>query len=573
MAQTSDLDRVTAIVLRFMRGPILLLIIVYGVGITGLALIPGQDANGNPAHMGIFHAFYFMSYTATTTGFGEIPNDFTDVQRMWAIVCLYMSVIGWIYAIGSIISLVQNPHFKQALFQKRFALTVKNINEPFVIVAGFGDTGSLLARGLSDRYIRGVIIDGDIERIKALGLRDYRVKMPGLEGDPCVPKTLLDAGLRHPRCHAVVALTSDEEANLKIAVLARLLNPSVQIICRSTSRAHEEELRSMVKVAVVDPFETFAKGLCTAILSPKLHTLDEWLIGARGAQLSPPLHCPMGTWILCGYGRMGKHVHASLHDRGIPSAVIDPNIKDVDLIEHKIIGFANRKNLIKAGVETAAGIVVATKNDSTNLKILLTIRTLNPNIFIVARQNYHENEVAFLAARADLTMQPSLVTARKILHRLISPLIQSFLDHLQSEAASLEQVYRLLDKTIADSKPYLWSVDIPKDGPCAASYEPGDNSSLMLGDLIRHPSDRGRNLDCIALVIRRNGVELFTPRPSQTRVLAEDVILFCGTKGAQRLLEATMNNPYTLHYLTTGTQEPAGVLMKWIYQYGNNKRT
>ncbi|MCP4410230.1 MAG: potassium transporter TrkA, partial [Gammaproteobacteria bacterium] len=95
-----------------MRGPILLLIIVYGVGITGMALIPGQDANGNPTQMGFFHALYFMSYTATTTGFGEIPNEFTDLQRMWAIVCLYMSVIGWIYAIGSIISLVQNPHFK-----------------------------------------------------------------------------------------------------------------------------------------------------------------------------------------------------------------------------------------------------------------------------------------------------------------------------------------------------------------------------------------------------------------------------------------------------------------------------
>ena len=108
MARTSDLDRVTAIVLRFMRGPILLLVTVYGV------LIPGQDAAGQPTHMSFFHAFYFMSYTATTTGFGEIPNEFSETQRMWAIVCLYMSVVAWIYAIGSIIGLVQNPHFKHA---------------------------------------------------------------------------------------------------------------------------------------------------------------------------------------------------------------------------------------------------------------------------------------------------------------------------------------------------------------------------------------------------------------------------------------------------------------------------
>ena len=261
MAASSDLDRVTAVVLRFMRGPILLLIIVYGVGITGMVLIPAQDAEGNPAQMGFFHAFYFMTYTATTTGFGEIPNEFTNLQRMWAVVCLYMSVIGWIYAIGSIIGLVQNPHFKQALFQKRFALTVKRITEPFIIITGFGDTGSLLARGLSDQHMRGVVIDGDPERIKALGLRDYRIRMPGLRGDPSLPKTLLDAGLRHPQCRAVVALTSEEEINLKIAIMVRLLNPSVQVICRSTSDDYEKDMRSLGSmVTVVDPFETFANG-------------------------------------------------------------------------------------------------------------------------------------------------------------------------------------------------------------------------------------------------------------------------------------------------------------------------
>ena len=67
MATTSELDRVTAIVLRFMRRPILVLIVVYAIAISGLVLIPGQDAEGNPTHMSIFHAFYFLTYTATNS--------------------------------------------------------------------------------------------------------------------------------------------------------------------------------------------------------------------------------------------------------------------------------------------------------------------------------------------------------------------------------------------------------------------------------------------------------------------------------------------------------------------------
>ena len=71
MATTSELDRVSMIVLRYMRGPIFALVAVYAIGITGMALIPGLDADGNSARMSLFHAFYFFTYTATTTGFGK----------------------------------------------------------------------------------------------------------------------------------------------------------------------------------------------------------------------------------------------------------------------------------------------------------------------------------------------------------------------------------------------------------------------------------------------------------------------------------------------------------------------
>ena len=573
MARTSDLDRVTAIVLRFMRGPILLLITVYGVGIAGMVLIPGQDAAGQPTQMSFFHAFYFMSYTATTTGFGEIPNEFSETQRMWAIVCLYMSVVAWVYAIGSIISLVQNPHFKQAMAQKRFALQVKRLSEPFVIIAGFGDTGSLLARGLSDQYMRGVVIDLDPERIKALGLRDYRVKMPGLCGDPGIPKTLLDAGLRHHQCQAVVALTNDEATNLKITVLVRLLNPSVQVICRSTSHAQKEELESLGRVTVVDPFETFANGLCAAIHFPKLYSFDQWMIGAHGAKLIHPLKCPMGTWILCGYGRMGRRVSASFKERGIPVVVIDPHIQDEKGIEHKIVGNPNRKTLIEAGIEQASGVIAATAMDRVNLEILITASTLNPRIFTVVRQHRHENEVAFKAGHVNLILQTSLATARRILLRLISPLIQVFIDHLQRhEPHLLDHVIDHLSEAVKDADPYLWTVKLSKEETSAIVTLCADGHEILLADLIRTPSDRNHRLDCVALVLKRAHQTFIMPKPN-LNIQLNDEILFCGTQYSQRLLEGTLSNAYTLKYLITGTEHSSGYLMKWAQRRLNQRQS
>ncbi len=573
MARTSDLDRVTAIVLRFMRGPILLLVAVYGIGITGMVLIPGQDAEGNPTHMGFFHAFYFMSYTATTTGFGEIPNEFNDAQRMWVVVCLYMSVTAWIYAIGSIISLIQNPYFKQAMAQKRFSLLVERISEPFIIIAGFGDTGSLLARGLSEQNMTAVVIDADPERIKALRLRDYRVRMPGLCGDPGVPKTLLDAGLRHARCQAVVALTSDGALNLKIAVLVRLLNPEVKIICRSTSPALEEEMQFLDMVEVVNPFQIFADGLYTALNLPALYTLDQWLVRARGIALEGPTNCPKGTWILCGFGRMGQHIYASLREHGLQTVVIDPDLESVDGVVDKIVGNANHKTLLEAGIKEAAGVVAATDSDPINLQILIAARALNPGIFMAVRQNQHENEPAFQAGRADLIMQPSLATARRILLQLVSPFIQIFLEHLRHHGSPLlDDIVARLKETVGDADVYLWTTKINQVEAAAVCALLGRSQRISLADLIRNPDDRTDTLKCLPLVLHRAQESVAIPNPHETCIATGDELLFCGTRHSQRLLDATLHNAYTLEYLTTGVERPRGLLMKRFYRWSTQRK-
>lgn len=568
MAQTSDLDRVAAIVLRFMRGPLLLLLLVYAIGIIGMVLAPGQDAEGNPARMSLFHAFYFFTYTATTTGFGEIPNQFTEPQRLWAVVCLYMGVIAWIYAIGSIIRLAQNPHFVQAVAERRFARGVRRITEPFFIVCGFGDTGSLLARGLSDQYCRGVIIDSDPERIKALRLRDYNVKMLGLFADASVPKHLFDAGIDLPNCRGVVALTNNEHINLKIAVMARYLNPKVRIICRSTSLRHQEELAMLESVAVVDPFDVFAHQLSTALYAPLLHTFGDWLVGAREASLDNPPKPPTGQWILCGYGRMGKRLHDCLQEREIPMVVIEPKAEAIqgENLEEFIVGHTTLKTLQRAGIQHAVGLLVGTNSDSDNLSIMLRARSLNPNLFFVVRQNHHENEVAFNAAHANLIMQPSLVTARKILLMLIAPMLERFFEHLEEHHVILlgELVYRLKEN-IREGKPELWTVDIDEGSARAVVDLHGRGYAVTLDAVHRHPVDRERTLDCVVLAHRRGDDYSMLPPWAQT-LEPGDQLLCCGTKQAEGLQEVALGNAYTLHYILSGDEMPRGYAFRWLYR-------
>jgi voltage-gated potassium channel len=565
VAKTSDLNRVAAVVLRFTRGPILVMIVVYAVGVIGMALMPGQDVDGNPQNMSLFHAFYFFTYTATTTGFGEIPQNFTEEQRLWTIFCLIIGVIAWLYAIGSIIKLVQNPFFVDAIAERRFARSVSRILSPFYIVCGFGDTGSLLTRGLSDHGLMATVIDGDEERIKALALRDYRDRMPGLCADASVPQHLIDAGITHPKCLGVVALSADDDLNLKIAVMARFLNPAAQVICRLTSVDHQKRLADIEGVMVINPFELFATQLRLTVNAPQLHTLSEWFVGARDASLDKPLPLRRGLWILCGYGRMGSCIQREFTTQKIDTVVIDPDVEDVPDAKRTICDHANIDTLAAAGMENAAGLVVGTDSDAKNLSILLSARQFKSDALLIVRQNKHENELAFSAASVDLIMQASLVTARSILLRLIAPALQEFIDRLEaSDPEVITELLKRLHQSFGDQEPQLLSVMIGKNTPAIVQVK--ENGLIpRIADIIRDPSDRKLGLVCVPLALTRGSKTMVLPASKET-IQINDTLLFCATTNDARRVHTTLKNPRRLNYLITGYEEPAGYFFKWLHR-------
>lgn len=569
MAAVTGSHRVTFIVLRFMRRPILVLVTVYAASMLGWALIPGPDPANHMEPLSFFHAFYFLTYTATTTGFGEIPYAFTETQRLWTIISLYTGVVAWLYAIGAIIQLIQNPHFKQAIAEVRFARSVARINEPFVIVCGFGSTGSLLTRGLSDNGITAVILDNDPDRIIAMYLRDYRVTMYAVQADARIPDRLVEAGLMRPNCQAVVALTADEDLNVKISVTARLLNPGVRVIALSTHEKYDEVLTTLGgDLHIIDPFQTFARFLGLTIRNPLIHMLNAWLIGVPGANLAMYPDVPRGAWILCGYGRMGREIRESLNAMGIRTVVIDP---EVDPEEAKTGGFivdrANQQALREARVETAAGIVAGTNTDADNLSIVLNAQALNPDIFVVVRQNRHRNQMLFERAEADLIMQPSLVSARRILFHLIAPLLRTFFDYIREHQLEdrdkvLKDIIQQLQDNVSGTNPRLWTIEICAES-ASALMSLLEGETVTLEQLLMDPADRDRRLACVPLVVQSG--DAVTAMPEMSRALQPgDRILFCGRNEAYHLLDATLNSEYTLRYLMTGADEPRGYVAQWM---------
>ena len=163
------------LVLRRLRLPLIILITVYAVASFGMTLIPGVTPSGDVWYMSFFHGFYFVSFMGTTIGFGEIPYAFSDGQRAWVLVCIYTSVISWLYAIGNMLTLLQNETFQRAVAHRIFKRNIERISLPFYIICGYGETGRIINRGLADFGMQTVIIDHNQNSTNSLELEDLRI--------------------------------------------------------------------------------------------------------------------------------------------------------------------------------------------------------------------------------------------------------------------------------------------------------------------------------------------------------------------------------------------------------------
>ena len=558
------MDSIIFLIFRRMRPPLITLLLVYTVSILGLTLIPGQDADGNVWHMDFFHAFYFVSFMSTTIGFGEIPYEFTDAQRLWVLLSIYASVIAWLYAIGTILSLVQDKTFKQAVAENKLARHIRDMREPFYLVCGYGETGSALVRGLTDVGYHVVVIEIDEQRSQIIKLENLRDYVPTLHGDARKPLHLQEAGLQHPQCQGVVAVTNDNEANLKIAITSKLLHPHINVICRADSHDYEKNMASFGTDHIIDPFDTFATYLATAIEEPCLYLLQMWLYsGNEEVRLEEPVYPPRNKpWIICGFGRFGKAVYQRLKKEGNDIIVVEARPDLTGLPAGGVVEGrgTEAETLMQAGVEQAAGLIAGTDNDANNLSIVVTARELNPELFFIVRQNYSDNSAIIRAVNADMVMQPSRIIADKIRVLLATPMLNEFvsLAYHQDNEWACELVSRI-SALVVRHAPQLLEIVIDDEQARAVVDVLNGGQKVYLKDLLRDPWKRRDHLNCIVLMMQRDDERIPLPG-DETELRIGDRLLFCAGRSGFTRLEWNLQHDNVLSYVRLGRVEKHGWL-------------
>lgn len=544
------MDNVTTLIMRRMRTPLIALISAYSIAILGFSLIPGEAPDGTPDRMDFLHAFYFVSHMATTIGFGEIPHAFTPAQRLWASLCIYLTVIAWIYAIGSILALLQNEALQQVMARRRFRRRVSSHKEPFYIVCGYGQTGSLVIHSMSRLHMKAVVVEQSRERVSALQLESLGI--PALSADAARPGNLLDAGLKQPQCAGVLALNGEDQDNLTVAIAAKLINPKCPVIARANHSDVQANLASFGTDVILNPFEIFGERLGLALRSQALHLASTWLAGMPGDRLPEPVMPPKGTWVIAGYGRFGRAVDKHLQFAGLPTRVIDNYLSDEEMFRGAITGRGTEAVTLRAAdIEEAVAVVAGTDDDSDNLSIIMTARDLNGGLFTVARQNRRDNTPMFEAARLDVVMQPSQTLMGRIMPQITTPLLVEFLRGAQHKRAEWANV--LVSRLCAvtnDHVPEVWDQTLDASLPMLHQVLTGGHP-VTISQLLWDPRTAQPVRDCLVLLLRQGGKDSLLPDGDRT-LAPNDRLLLCGTARARGRLRILWSHPSLVHLMLFG---------------------
>ena len=542
------------IILHRMRIPFIVIIVTYTIAIIGMLVIDSKDLDGNVYHLSIFDAFYFITYTATTIGFGESPFTFTYSQKLWVTFSIYLTVLGWFYGIGTLVSLLQDKLLIREIKRAKFIRDIANIKEKFIIILGYNNVTAAIIEKAIEFDIRTVVIEKNENRVNELMLKNYTPHVPVLIADAQNKNILETAGIKRNNCKAIVSLFQSDKLNLKISIISRLLNKNINLAIKSSSDHQTQNLLDIDTQIIINPFSVISHEISLAFNNANLLKLEKWIYKIDDLNANLP-NFPKGKFIICGYGRMGKYLEEKLKNLALDLVFIDINKKNKKKQNDLIIGDADEKDiLIEAGIKDSCAIIAATNDDIVNLSVISTAKKLNKSIFTIVRENEIEDISIFKSANIDYVFIPDNIVINKVTNALINPLSDIFASEMlkQDETWASSLVLSLIKQI--NEKPLLYELNIEENDNNEITNHLLNKNSLSLK--IFHTSLHNRNLtnNVVPLLLIRDEKKILLPSWDMNLEL-EDKILFACDKHAISDIEYITLNLYEFEYALYGEEK------------------
>jgi len=492
-----------------------------------------------------------------------------------------------------LLALMQDPAFRKAVVSQQFSRSIRKLKEPFFIICGYGDTGRMLTKGLTDLGFIVVVLDKNDGDINAIPLSNFKSPVYSLNADFTIPETLIRAGIKKRKyCKGIVALSPDDHTNLKVAVATKSLQKDLLTVTRAEDENEIANLKSFDTDVIINSHELFAERLIGAMNNPTAEAIARWLINQQQVELEKieipeddepeegtddsensqtiqtadssthtvPSH---GKWIICGYGKFGHILKEYMDAQQIDSIIVADSKTNFDLPDGFIEGHGTEAaTLEEAGIYEACGLVAGTKDDANNLSILLTAKNMNDKLFTVGRLNEQNNLLLYSSAKPNMILRSRQLMSDAILTRITRPLVTRFLRELPKLSAKrTRKLYSRIALLTAGERPVTWRIAINEVDAPAMTSTLVSGHSITLKQLLRNPLSGHMGRACCLMIRRAGHLEIM---PDENMELIEnDEILLCGTKSESRYTKWQASNIELLEN-NIFEQQPLTPLFRWL---------
>ncbi len=159
-----------------------------------------------------------------------------------------------------------------------------------------------------------------------------------------------------------------------------------------------------------------------------------------------------GHVVICGWGRVGRSIAQFVSGAGRPLVVIDSDPDRLAGVPHPtVLGDATDDEVLKtAGIDRASSLIAALNGDADNLYVVLSGRSLRPDLFIVARARTHTSDEKLRRAGADRVVNPQAIGGERMAAFVLQPHVAEFVDVVMHDG-SLE--FRLEEVSVSAASP------------------------------------------------------------------------------------------------------------------------
>lgn len=147
-------------------------------------------------------------------------------------------------------------------------------------------------------------------------------------------------------------------------------------------------------------------------------------------------------YIICGAGRVGSRIVREMRREGVAFLAVESNaqlVAELGLSGSQVLirDATLDETLAEAGVERARGLASCLADDAANLYVVLTARTLNPNLHIVSRAVEESAVPKLIRAGANRVIAPTIIGSHRMAQALLKPAVADFMDSVTTEGLDL----------------------------------------------------------------------------------------------------------------------------------------